>query len=90
MLQGPAQFVVVLAGWEQLVDCIYFCVGGRELPGCGAPLCLRSPLELLFPPLGLVLPPLEGALLVVPLGLREPCYNWPWPLLPRFMPVLFW
>jgi hypothetical protein len=70
-MQGPVQFVVVLAGWLQLVACVHLCAGGWLLPGCGAPLLFWSPLELAFPPLELVLPPLECALLAMLLGLHD-------------------
>jgi hypothetical protein len=84
---GPVQFDVLLAGWLQLVGCVYLCVGWWLLPVCNAPLCLRSPLELVFPPLELVLPPLECVLLVMPLGSRKLCCNWLWPLLPCFFAI---
>ncbi len=89
VMQGPAQFIVVLVGWLQLVACTYLHVGWQLLPGCGAPLLFWSPLELMFPPLELVLLPLECALLAVLLGLRKLCCTWSWPLLPCFLPMLF-
>jgi hypothetical protein len=88
--RGPVQFNVLLASWLHCVGPVYLCVGWWLLPVCNVPLCLRSPLELVFPPSELVLPPLECVLLVMPLGSRKLCCNWLWPLLPRFLPLLFW
>ncbi len=87
MLWGWVQSAVARASWLLRIS---LCVGWRRLPRCGVPSGLLSPLELVFPPLERVLPPLEGALFVVLLGLRKPWCNWPWPLLPHFLPLLFW